>query len=314
MTFIIVAGIILIIVAIVLYVLYQNFKDNFLKEQAEQEQKQKILESCEELNLKRENLLETIRLLTEQEYEKRKNVDDLTNLTNNMNERAAAAFEQYVDALEVHYKEKEEDFEREIELLDNSYDVAQQQYISDTEKIRSDLENLKATRAATIEAQRQEKLIKENKKNFSLNIDDMYKNDVLLLERIKKDFSNPRIISMLIWQTYFRDMMTELCDYILGNKVVCGIYKITNQITEECYIGQSVDVAKRWKDHAKCGLDIDRPQGNKLYQAMREEGIWNFTFELLEECSKDKLNEKEKFYIELYQSKEYGYNSTGGNK
>lgn len=314
MTFTIVAGIILIIVAIVLYVLYQNFKDNFLKEQAEQEQKQKILESCEELNLKRENLLETIRLLTEQEYEKRKNVDDLTSLTNNMNERAAAAFEQYVDALEVHYKEKEEDFEREIELLDNSYDVAQQQYISDTEKIRSDLENLKATRAATIEAQRQEKLIKENKKNFSLNIDDMYKNDVLLLERIKKDFSNPRIISMLIWQTYFRDMMTELCDYILGNKVVCGIYKITNQITEECYIGQSVDVAKRWKDHAKCGLDIDRPQGNKLYQAMREEGIWNFTFELLEECSKDKLNEKEKFYIELYQSKEYGYNSTGGNK
>ncbi|MGN0992835.1 MAG: GIY-YIG nuclease family protein [Bacilli bacterium] len=64
--------------------------------------------------------------------------------------------------------------------------------------------------------------------------------------------------------------MTELCNNVLGTKTICGIYKITNQITKECYIGQSVDIAKRFKDHAKCGLDIDRPQGNKLYQAMLE--------------------------------------------
>jgi len=71
---------------------------------------------------------------------------------------------------------------------------------------------------------------------------------------------------------------------------------------------------RRWKDHAKCGLDIDRPQGNKLYQAMLEDGLWNFTFELLEDCPKEQLNEKEKFYISLYQSNLYGYNSTIGNK
>lgn len=275
----------------------------------------KTTEEENKKNLDKYNqLLDNIRLNNEKLQEQRDNLKELTDLTTNMNERAAAAFEQYVDALEVHYKEKENDFENEIELLDNSYDMAQQQYIKETEQVRSELENLKATRAAAIEAQRQEKVIKENKDKFRLNISDTQRNDVLVLERVKKELSNPRILSMLIWQTYFRDYMTELCNTILGVKTVCGIYKITNQITDECYIGQSVDISKRWKDHAKCGLDIDRPQGNKLYQSMIEDGIWNFTFELLEECSREKLNEKEKFYIELYQSDKFGFNSTGGNK
>ena len=47
---------------------------------------------------------------------------------------------------------------------------------------------------------------------------------------------------------------------------------------------------------------------------MLEDGLWNFTFELLEECSREELNEKEKFYIELYQSYNFGFNSTNGNK
>ena len=259
----------------------------------------KTTEEENKKNLDKYNkLLDNIRLNNEKLQEQRNNLKELTDLTNNMNERAAAAFEQYVDALEVHYKEKENDFENEIELLDNSYDMAQQQYIKETEQVRSELE----------------KLIKENKNKFRLNISDTQRNDVLVLERVKKELSNPRILSMLIWQTYFRDYMTELCNNILGIKTICGIYKITNQITDECYIGQSVDISKRWKDHAKCGLDIDRPQGNKLYQSMMEDGIWNFTFELLEECSREKLNEKEKFYIELYQSDKFGFNSTGGNK
>lgn len=47
---------------------------------------------------------------------------------------------------------------------------------------------------------------------------------------------------------------------------------------------------------------------------MSKDGVDNFTFELLELCSKDELNEKESFYIQLYQTKEFGYNSTAGNK
>ena len=47
---------------------------------------------------------------------------------------------------------------------------------------------------------------------------------------------------------------------------------------------------------------------------MQDFGIWNFSWELLEECSREQLNDKERYFIDLYQSKDYGYNTTKGNK
>ena len=47
---------------------------------------------------------------------------------------------------------------------------------------------------------------------------------------------------------------------------------------------------------------------------MMEIGVENFTFELIEECSSDNLNEKERFFIDLYQSYDFGMNSNRGNK
>lgn len=46
---------------------------------------------------------------------------------------------------------------------------------------------------------------------------------------------------------------------------------------------------------------------------MQQDGICNFTWELIEKCTSAELNEKEKYYIEFYLSKDYGYNSLAGN-
>jgi hypothetical protein len=45
---------------------------------------------------------------------------------------------------------------------------------------------------------------------------------------------------------------------------------------------------------------------------MQTDGVENFSFELLEECNPEELNEREKFYIEFYNSVNYGYNVTKG--
>ena len=121
---------------------------------------------------------------------------------------------------------------------------------------------------------------------------------------------------MLIWSTFYQKPMNQVCANVLGGATIikCGIYKITNQQTNLCYIGQAKDIATRWKTHAKAGLGIDTPVGNKLYKAMQEDGLENFSFELLEECVAADLNEKEKFYINLYQSNEFGYNSINGHE
>ena len=181
--------------------------------------------------------------------------------------------------------------------------------ISELEEERA---KLAASIEATIKARVREKEIKEKLDFYCLQIDPIDLSDIETLEKVKSRLNKPRILSMLIWQTYYQKPMTQLCNDVLGTSVVTGIYKITNQTTNQVYIGQARDMAARWKEHAKCGLDIDRPAGNKLYQAMMEDGLQNFSWELLEECSATELNEKERKYIELYQSAKFGYNSNKG--
>ena len=51
---------------------------------------------------------------------------------------------------------------------------------------------------------------------------------------------------------------------------------------------------------------------NKLYIAMFKDGVENFSFELLEKCDKNELNEREIYWIDFYRSQEHGYNMTKG--
>ncbi len=94
-----------------------------------------------------------------------------------------------------------------------------------------------------------------------------------------------------------------------GNNMSCGIYKITNKLNNMCYIGQSTNIELRWIAHIKHIKEIDN-EDNYFYQQIRKYGITNFTFEILEECSIDKLNEKEQYWFKQYNClKPNGYNS-----
>lgn len=71
-----------------------------------------------------------------------------------------------------------------------------------------------------------------------------------------------------------------------------GIYKITNKINNKSYIGQSVHIEIRWREHIR--------KGNLIHKAIKKYGVNNFTFEILEECKINELNEKEEYYIKKY--------------
>ena len=224
------------------------------------------------------------------------------------------AFEQYMQVLENDYHKVDMEYDQLIKGLEDAYNNTQDKIRIAIEKEQNILNNYKNTRAAAMQAQLKEQEIKEKLEFYCLHPSENDKDDIRELEKVKPRLHVPRILSMLIWSTYFQKPMTALCNNILGTSIVCGVYKITNQKTNMCYIGQAADVAKRWKDHAKCGLGIDTPANNKLYKAMQEDGLWNFSWELLETCSRDLLNEKEAFYINLYDSCSYGYNSNSGIK
>lgn len=226
----------------------------------------------------------------------------------------AEASDNYYQVLENHYQAEEENYEEMLLNLQKSYDFKQDILINKFNEEEEKLKQIRATRMAAQEALLKEKEIKENKSFYCLTPSQEDLDDVQALERIKPKLHQPRILCMLIWSTYFQKPMTALCNNVIGALETTGVYKITNQETNECYIGQAVDVAKRWKDHVKCGLGIDTPANNKLYKAMQEYGVHNFSFELLEKCKKEELNEKEKYYIELYDAYTYGYNSNTGIK
>lgn len=133
-----------------------------------------------------------------------------------------------------------------------------------------------------------------------------------MLNYVSSRLKNPTIISKLIWSEYFQKPTNDMLDYVLPSRDCAGIYKITNDETKEAYIGRSVSVRKRLTDHIKSSLGIDTIADQHVHQVMREKGIWNFTFELIEECAREKLNEREKYYIEFFHTDQYGYNQKAG--
>ena len=174
------------------------------------------------------------------------------------------------------------------------------------------LQTLKQTRKAAYQSLLRQKEIKNKIDDYRLVPSNVELSDIKKLEKVKMELAKPRILSMLIWQTYWQPLAKVRFPVILKDKTKMGIYKITNIETNECYIGQAVDIYKRWNQHCKAGLGIDTPPGNKLYKAIQEYGLQNFTFEILLECNRDELNEKEKYFISLYQADTYGYNGNIG--
>lgn len=182
-------------------------------------------------------------------------------------------------------------------------------------ELKTNLTIIKSKYDAVIEeAKRREEM--ENKLDYyRIIVPEEDKNEINALMSIEHLLSNKRNLYMLIWSSYYTKRVNELAVRVLGNQPVMGIYRITNIETQQMYIGQAKDIRERWREHCKCGLRIDTPGNNKLYPNMIKYGIENFTFELMEKCDNaSQLNEKEKYWIEFYDTYHNGLNNTQGNK
>lgn len=93
----------------------------------------------------------------------------------------------------------------------------------------------------------------------------------------------------------------------------CGIYKITNLINGKIYIGQSINIKSRFYDHCK------KNDSSLVGKAIQKYGKQNFSFEIIEECPPEKLDEQEQYWIAYYDccildGQEKGYNRTRGGQ
>ena len=92
------------------------------------------------------------------------------------------------------------------------------------------------------------------------------------------------------------------------------IYKIINCVNGKIYIGKTLATPEqRWKEHVR---DSQRAEYSErpLYKAFRKYGIENFQLTTIETCDYTIVNEREKYWIGFYNSKEEGYNLTIGGQ
>lgn len=150
-----------------------------------------------------------------------------------------------------------------------------------------------------------EQALQDNFYRLTLSKDDL--EEIEELQKCGKHLRNPEPLNKVIWKVYYENPYTSLIGRVVGPGIHCGIYKITNLANGMCYVGQSVDIANRWKQHIKRGIGAEAPTKNKLYPAMVEFGVENFSFEIVEECEKGLLDKKEDYWQEFFKAKEFGY-------
>lgn len=289
--------------------------------------------------------------LQEEKNQKQKEINEkITFLENNWKE-TEGRFKADIEALQIQYERQkatlEEKFNqdaaaRQTQLIEqiqseeerkhDAIDKLAADYKEKSDRLRTDFENFERDYKEKKQSyeellkkqeQRQEEVIErfkkdeERRQNYNFYRIQLSENDLEDIKRLKNvaaTLNSPQVLYKLIWENYYKSKFSELVGRVAGRSRGCGIYKITNITNGKVYIGQTRQTySDRWRSHVKRGLKAEPATNNKLYSAMWEDGVENFTFEVLCDCKAEELNEKERYFIKFYKSDEWGFNATKGN-
>ena len=205
-------------------------------------------------------------------------------------EKRQEAINLYFNRLNVQaetiYKQKKEELQTEIALLQSQFNDF---------KIRQDSIN---------EAILREKELKEKEDFYSIQISKNDQEDIELLQSMDLKLHNRNVIPKLIWELFIRRPCQEMIKRVTGGRKISGIYKITNKETGEAYIGKTTDISTRWQNHCKTTIGLEGAARATLHNRLAQDGLWNYTFEIIEEVDKENLSSREAFYIDLYGTKQ----------
>ena len=192
--------------------------------------------------------------------------------------------------------EAQNSFNKFFEENEEAKKVFQEELI----EIKKEVEDFRLRRESINQAILREKELQEKEDFYRVNIAESAQEDIVVLEQIRPRLKNREALSKLIWEVFIQRPTTEMIKRVTAGRDVSGIYKITYIGTGEAYIGKTTNIKTRWQNHIKTAIGLEGAAHSSLHTHMEKHGIWNYTFEILEEVSKDKLTEREKFYINLY--------------
>jgi len=243
-------GIICIIVSCIILIIgfqhIHNVNTEIDKQNIEAETQLNIVEN--KITTKQELLNKIQQELTQKIVEEEKLTEKLQTKTKEFNQILEQnekisnnAYANYAVVLEQAYQEKEQDFDKRIANLNSTLENAELDAQQKMDEVASELEKLITTYEKSREAILKERRAIAEKRKYSIFLTDEEKSDIKILNDLKPKLHQPRILSMLIWQTYIQKKMKQLIIDTLGTTSKTGIYKITNFETSEAYIGQAVN-------------------------------------------------------------------------
>ena len=296
---------------------YNQEIENQNKELENKNRELKQIYKIEEINLKREK--ETFDLVKEQ-------VDKLENTLTGLKTTATQnAKEFYEQALEISQNSFDQEIDAIARGLDEARDEAKAEYLQTLKEAVANFQNEIANKSAeladlskkfiieqqnvnaAVEAAKRRQQMEEEQDFYRLQLSQEDINEIAHLREVVPFLRDPEPLNKVIYKVYYEKPYVDLIGRVLGPDKKTGIYKITNLLDQKCYVGQSVNISERWKQHIRRGVGADAPTRNKLYPAMLSTGVENFSFELIEECAADKLDEREKFWQAYFHAQDYGY-------
>lgn len=175
------------------------------------------------------------------------------------------------------------------------------------ETLTANISELQSIHQSAVEAAKRSEEMKQKTSFYKINLSDIDKTEIEMLKNVAPYLRDKEPLNKVIWKVYYEKPTSDLIGRVIGSGVHTGIYKITNLENNMCYVGQAVNIADRWKQHIKRGLGAEAPTRNKLYPAMQSIGVENFSFEIIEECERSRLDQQEDYWQEYFEAKTFGY-------
>ena len=226
-------------------------------------------------------------------------------LLNVLKEHYSHEYEEYERTLRETENLLREDIEQEMTILCNKYE-------NEIADLLKEINDYRAKQAAINEEILRQRAIDEQQDFYRICITEADLEDIDILLTLKARLHRSDFLDKITYDTYVSKYVKEMAKRVLSGKDPSGIYKVTNIKTNEIYIGKSTTVASRWQNHVKSAFGLEGVADSQFQRALKKYGVQNFTWELLEEITKDKLTEREKYYISFYDTTKYGYNQRVG--
>lgn len=300
---------------IVYLVLRPKLKSRIQFDEQAYAQNQQLIESIKFLEDTKDKLHENVTILEGRHIQLTTELSGLQNTIQIVEQQAQEAADLFYNTkmqvaqenLAKSLEEEAQKYQENVASFQVQYDETVAGLMEQYKQLEGNVALMRATNDAAVAAAKRAEELKNQQDYYRIQLSAADLHEIELLREVEPYLRDKEPLNKVIWKCYYEKPTTDMIGRVVGSGVHTGIYKLTEIATGKCYVGQAANIADRWKQHIKRGVGADTPTRNKLYPAMIAAGPENFTFEIVEECDRTLLDEREDFWQDYFKAKEFGY-------